>query len=185
VPLSAPRVEGYTVYYYGFLKAGGQFVSDAIGEARYIPKNPKDSYGFAVEKAKSDCLVRCCKILPLFRECWDKEYSDYWKSTYAHEVHVAGENPDRQWRKKGEYARNFNTKPGKEHEGEFRKPPRVEDENAAHIESLRRERLQKAARAYVLRNDSPKKGLDPVIQPDEFVGMEPGDVSMFDDARED
>ena len=177
-------MEGYRVYYHGFLKAHGQFISDAIGEAIYIPKNPKDSYGNAVEKAKSDCLVRCCKVLPLFRECWDKDYADYWRATYAHEVNIPNGNPPRQWRKHGSMTRNYNTKPGIEHEDEFRKPPRVEDENQQHMDAMRAERVRDAARAYVLRDDKPNPNA-PLR--DDFAGHHsdalPADY--YDDARED
>lgn len=136
VPLDKPRLEGRRAIYHGFLKAGGRYIADAIGGCDYIPSNNTMNLDDAVEGAKSDCLVRCCKVLPMFRECWDPEYVDYWKATYAHEVAMPNTRTGRGWKKKGEYMRNFNTKPGKEGESEFRKQPRVEDENNAHIDAI-------------------------------------------------
>lgn len=122
VPLAPPKIDGTKVYYYGFLKAAGRFVADAIGEADFISSNRRDSYGQAVEKAKSDCLVRCCKLLPIFRECWDKEYCDYWKSKYATgDVDRQG-NIVSGWRKKPEYKRQFKQPEAKPYEA---KPLRI------------------------------------------------------------
>jgi hypothetical protein len=136
VPLAAPRVDGNRVLYYGFLKARGQYIADAVGGADYWQKNPMDSYDNGVEKAKSDCLVRCCKALPMFRECWDKDYCDYWKATYAVEVAMPNTKSGRGWKKKGEIARNFDTRPYRAPTSEYHRPARIEDENRKQIEAM-------------------------------------------------
>lgn len=124
VPLAPPRVDGFRVQYYGFLKAAGRFISDAVGGANYVPKNPRDSYDNAVEKAKSDCLVRCCKQLPMFRQCWDKQYADYWLSQYAQEGPERDRNGNLIWQKKPEYKRQFKQAEAKPYHA---KPLRMQD----------------------------------------------------------
>lgn len=136
VPLAAPRVQDNRALYYGFLKARGQYVGDAVGGNPYYPGNAQGSYDNSVEGAKSDCLVRCCKALPMFRECWDKDYGDYWKSLYATEVAMPGTKSGRGWKKNKEAMRNFDVRPGRSGYDEFHKPPRVETENQAHIDSI-------------------------------------------------
>lgn len=136
VPLAAPRVEHNKVLWYGFLKAHGRFVDAAIGEMAYFPGKYRSSYGNSAEGAKSDCLVRCCKSLPMFRECWDKEYADYWKSNYAVDYPDPDNPGEVLWKKRDEAKRNFDIKPGRAHQSEWRKPVRVEDENQAHIDAI-------------------------------------------------
>lgn len=153
IPLAAPRVDGNRVLYYGFLKARGQYIADAVGGADYWAKNPMDSYDNGVEKAKSDCLVRCCKMLPMFRECWDKDYADYWKSTYAVEVAMTNTRSGRGWKKKGEIARNFDTRPDRAPTSEYHRPPRIQDENQRHINAIATEKpLRLEARDEYVEN---------------------------------
>jgi len=184
VPLGVPRVEGNRVLWYGFLKAAGQFVADAVGGQDYFPGNRQMNYDDAIEGAKSDCLVRCCKALPMFRECWDKEYGDYWKATYAEQVRANGGRGDLVWRKKGEAMRGFSGRPDRDPESAFDKPPQVEEENAAHMESLRQERLRAAVKGYVLGNDKPNNPLDTQADLDE---AESGRLmaEQFDDDRKE
>ena len=147
VPLEAPKVSGNKVYYYGFLKARGQFIADAYGEAAYYPGNSNGSYGNSVESAKSDCLVRCCKALPMFRECWDKEYADYWVATYAEKGVTKQSQGKVVWKKKGEAMRDFTMRPDRQSQGEYYRAPRIQDENQAHIEAIASEgTLRLAAR---------------------------------------
>lgn len=136
VPLEPPKVSGNRVYYYGFLKARGQFISDAYGEAPYFPTNNMGSYGNSVESAKSDCLVRCCKALPMFRECWDKEYADYWVATYAEKGVTRQSQGKVVWKKKGIAMRDWTIKPEDQHQSEYRRPPTVEQENQKHIDAI-------------------------------------------------
>jgi len=135
VPLAVPRVQEGRVLYYGFLKAHGRFVADAVGGQSEERQYSKMAYDDAVEGAKSDCLVRCCKALPLFRECWDKEYADYWKSLYADEVAMPTKR-GKGWKKNGTAMRNFDTRPGRLSQGEYSRPPSLDKENQAHIDSI-------------------------------------------------
>ena len=136
VPLGAPRIEDNRVIYYGFLKAHGRFIADAVGGHDYQPKNKGASYDNSVEAAKSDCLVRCCKALPMFRECWDKDYADAWVQQYAEQAAHPWKTGEKIWVKRTDAKRNFDRRPGRASESEWRRPPRVEDENQAHIDSI-------------------------------------------------
>lgn len=136
VPLAAPRVQDNRVLYYGFLKARGQYIGDAVGGSQYYPNNPQGNYDNSVEAAKSDCLVRACKALPMFRECWDKEYADYWKATYAEEGVTRQSQGKKVWKKKGFAMRDFTTRPDRQGQDEYRKIAKVEDENHAHIAAI-------------------------------------------------
>ena len=147
VPLAAPKVSGNRVIYYGFLKARGQYIGDAFGGAEYLPQNRNGNFDNSAEAAKSDCLVRCCKALPIFRECWDKEYADFWKATYAEQVGSNGGRGPRVWRKKGTAMRGFSARPDRDPESEFRKIATVDIENAAHMAAIKEEgRLRIGAR---------------------------------------
>jgi hypothetical protein len=48
----------------------GRFVSQAVGEHTFYTKINL-SYGKAVESAKSNALMRCCKDLGVASELWD------------------------------------------------------------------------------------------------------------------
>ena len=48
----------------------GRFVSQAMGEHSYYTRSSL-SYGRAVESAKSNALMRCCKDLGVASELWD------------------------------------------------------------------------------------------------------------------
>ena len=138
IPLAVPRVQDNRVLYYGFLKARGQYIADAVGGAQYYPNNRQGNYDNSVEAAKSDCLVRCCKALPMFRECWDKEYADYWLASYAEQGVTRASQGQKVWKKKGSAMRDFTMRPDRQSLGEYSRPPRLEDENAKHLAAISR-----------------------------------------------
>lgn len=139
VPLDKPQVKDNRVVYWGFLKARGQYIGDAVGGAQYYPNNSQGSYDNSVEAAKSDCLVRCCKALPMFRECWDKEYADYWVATYAEQGVTRQSKGQKVWKKKDTAMRDFTMRPDRQSQGEYYRAPRVQDEQQRHIDSIARE----------------------------------------------
>lgn len=154
VPLATPQVRDNRVVYYGFLKARGQYVGDAVGGSQYYPNNAQGSYDNSVEAAKSDCLVRCCKALPMFRECWDREYADYWRATYAEQGVTAQSRGQKVWKKKGIAMRDFTTRPERQSQGEMHHAARVVDEQKAHVEAIANEgTLRIAARDVHNEND--------------------------------
>lgn len=136
VPLAQPKTQGNRVVWWGFLKARGQYIGDAVGGCTYIVANSEMNWDDAAEGAKSDCLARCCKALPMFRECWDKEYADYWKATYAQEVAMPRTKSGKGWKKQGAAMRNFDVRPGRAEESEYHRQDRLEDANQAHIDSI-------------------------------------------------
>lgn len=139
IPLAVPRIQDNRVLYYGFLKARGQYIADAVGGSPYYANNPSGSYDNSVEGAKSDCLVRCCKALPMFRECWDREYAEAWKARNAVEVAQSGAKGGKVWKKKGAAMRNFDVRPSRAGESEYARPRRLIDEQQQHIESIQSE----------------------------------------------
>src|SRR5258708_14290766 len=58
IPLDKPAIKDNRVVYWGFLKARGQYIGDAVGGAQYYPNNAQGSYDNSVEEAKSDFVVR-------------------------------------------------------------------------------------------------------------------------------
>lgn len=136
VPLAQPKTQGNRVVWWGFLKARGQYIGDAVGGCTYIVANSEMNWDDAAEGAKSDCLARCCKALPMFRECWDKEYADYWKATYAQEVAMPRTKSGKGWKKQGAAMRHFDVRPERADVSEYRRPERLEDANQAHIDSI-------------------------------------------------
>lgn len=143
VPLERPQIKDNKVYYWGYLKAHGRFIGDAYGEAVYYPNNKAGSYGNSVESAKSDCLVRCCKALPMFRQLWDREFCDYWISLYAETGYTRQSGNQKVWKKKGEAMRDFTRKDGDAHQGEYHRASRLEDENMHHLREITETRTER------------------------------------------
>lgn len=77
------KLQGATVCYRGQLWILGRFVSESIGEAKYVASNPQTSYASAIESAKTDCLTRCCKDLGIGSELWEPGFSRRWVSQHA------------------------------------------------------------------------------------------------------
>jgi hypothetical protein len=139
VPLAAPTIKGNRMCWYGFLKARGQYIADAVGGAAYWANNSNQSYDDAAEAAKSDCLVRCCKALPMFRECWDGEYGEAWKAAHAEQGVTSASGGKKVWKKKGEAMRNFDVRPGRVSQGEYYRPERLVDAQNDHIQAIKGE----------------------------------------------
>lgn len=136
IPLEAPRIKGDRAIWYGFLKCHGRYIESAYGGCTFVPKNREMNEDDAVEGAKSDCLTRCCKVFPLFRNLWNRDFAESWKKEHAQQV----ENPNypgrRVWKKKGAAMKGVEGKPGRGHQSPYRKPARVEDENQAHLDAI-------------------------------------------------
>lgn len=78
LPRRPPAADRGLVVWHGVLVCLGRFVAEAVGESIYRPNNPNDSYPTSVEKAKTDCLTRCCKDLGIAWELWDKKWTAEW-----------------------------------------------------------------------------------------------------------
>lgn len=86
VPQGMPKYDRNTnLILWGFyLIIKGKFVDFAIGQNEYIDTNRNMSYGDAIEGAKSNALMRCCKRLGIGLELWDKDYIQKWKEKYTY-----------------------------------------------------------------------------------------------------
>jgi hypothetical protein len=110
VPLTdSPQMDekGNRVYWRFALKIRGHYITQGIGEARYIPNNPKYSWATAAESAKSDAIPRCCKFLGIASECWDPIFARRFRHEHCVQVPVRvwdrGKNEWQQkkaWRRK-------------------------------------------------------------------------------------
>lgn len=77
----------------------GVFVAEAIGETDYQPDNDRMSYASAAEGCRSNALTRCCKDLGIASVCWDRKWSNTWRSQHC--VQVWRESTKKpQWRRK-------------------------------------------------------------------------------------
>lgn len=76
-------MHGNVMCYKGALFILGRFVSESIGEAKYVANNPQVSYASAVEAAKTDCLTRCCKDLGIAAELWEPAFARRWVAAHA------------------------------------------------------------------------------------------------------
>ena len=85
--------ERHRFYLEGFLFVRGNFISKAIGETKYYPKDRggdnKEDYSLATayEAAKSDCITRCCKDLGIGNETFKPRFVADWKKKYAIRVY--------------------------------------------------------------------------------------------------
>ena len=86
VPQGMPKYDRNTnLILWGFyLIIKGKFVDFAIGQNEYIDTNRTMTYGDAIEGAKSNALMRCCKRLGIGLELWDRDYVEKWKEKYAY-----------------------------------------------------------------------------------------------------
>jgi hypothetical protein len=66
------------VYVDAVLLVRGCYVSEAIGDMVYYPKNEATNFGDAAEGAESAALRRCAKHLGVGLQQWDKNFCDGW-----------------------------------------------------------------------------------------------------------
>jgi hypothetical protein len=62
-----------------------RFASQAIGEGSFFSP---ETIPRAIESAKSNALMRCCKDLGIASELWDRRFVRKWKSARAQEIWV-------------------------------------------------------------------------------------------------
>ncbi|XP_028392066.1 mitochondrial genome maintenance protein MGM101-like [Dendronephthya gigantea] len=67
------------------LFCSGRYVSQAVGEHTFYGQGNM-VYGKAMEAAKSNALVRCCKDLGIASELWDPKFVSDWKDQFAKSV---------------------------------------------------------------------------------------------------
>lgn len=99
IPMGTGAIKGTTVLREFQLMVQGRFISQTAGEADYVPENARMSYATAMESAKSNALMRCCKDLGIASECWDKTFTDQFKKDQCVKVWVQGSKKP-YWRKK-------------------------------------------------------------------------------------
>lgn len=84
----------------------GRFVSQAVGEANYIPNNARMSYATAAEASKSNAIMRLCKDIGIASECWDRKFTEEFKKQLCVKVYRLPKKPKQphkhpwQWRLK-------------------------------------------------------------------------------------
>lgn len=100
-PLSRPKITGNQIIQEWALYANGRFLSYTVGGADYQPTNSRLNWSDATESLKSNALVRLCKDLGMFSECWDHRWTENWKRTYAVKVFVTQKDNSvkAQWRR--------------------------------------------------------------------------------------
>ena len=78
------------------LYAEGRCLAVAKGEQKYMGagggsgENDKMTKGDAMEGVISNALMRCCKMLGMAMECWDRDFTDRWRNTYCFRVWKGG-----------------------------------------------------------------------------------------------
>lgn len=82
-PMTDPKIHGQTIMRVYALYCRGVYVSEAPGECDYHPSNSRMSYATALEAAKSNALVRCCKDLGIASECWDRRFTEAFKAEHC------------------------------------------------------------------------------------------------------
>ena len=67
------------------LFCSGRYVSQSVGEHTFYGQGNM-VYGKAMEAAKSNALVRCCKDLGIASELWDPKFVSDWKDEFAKSI---------------------------------------------------------------------------------------------------
>lgn len=97
--ISEVRWVGGVMYAEFALYAEGRFLSQSTGEQKY-QDNGEMTFGDALEGAKSNALMRCCKDLGVGLECWNREWTDAYRRAACVKVFVKkGDKTAVQWRK--------------------------------------------------------------------------------------
>jgi hypothetical protein len=105
LPIVRIGQDGQTVAVHCRLYAEGRFIAEAVGEADFIPNNSSYTYATAVESAKSNGLMRCCKDIGIASELWDPDFIKEWKAEYAIGVWCSNEKGGKKkklWRLKSD-----------------------------------------------------------------------------------
>lgn len=104
LPKIKPFLQDDVMHYWGALFIRGCFVSEAVGEQKYHASNNNMTKASAIEGAKTDCIVRCCKDLGINYECWDPEFLRQWITDNGIRVVIKPKSGDRKivWRKKSQ-----------------------------------------------------------------------------------
>jgi hypothetical protein len=68
------------------LVINGRVVGWAIGECPYHPKNSRMTYGDAAAGVQSNVLMRLCKPLGIYAECWDARYGEQFRREHCVQV---------------------------------------------------------------------------------------------------
>lgn len=92
------------VYYDGALFIKGRYHARATGEQIYIKNNPNMTWATALEGAKSNCLMRCCKDLGIASELWDPQFIKKYKKEYGLQVWCENQAKQKKlfWRRKSD-----------------------------------------------------------------------------------
>lgn len=125
-PLDKPRFDEQThlIYQHYALIGGGRFLGQAVGEQAYFgPRGDEEgsggmTYGDALEGAKSNALIRCCKDLGVALELWDRRTANALRERIGVEVMVNRRGREvRAWRRRddsplrGEFAASTRPRP--------------------------------------------------------------------------
>ncbi|NOS67940.1 MAG: hypothetical protein HOO67_06305 [Candidatus Peribacteraceae bacterium] len=100
-PIGKPILQsGVVMREYAFY-VDGRFIAEAIGECEYQESNKRMTYAQALEGAKSNALVRCCKDIGIAAECWDKRFVTQFQKDHCVRVWRDRQKYDKpQWRRK-------------------------------------------------------------------------------------
>ena len=98
VPMGKPELRDDVMMREYALIAEGRYVSQAVGEAEYIPSNKRMSYATALEACKSNALMRCCKDVGIAAECWNKHFTEQFKKDHCVQVWRKSQSKP-QWRR--------------------------------------------------------------------------------------
>lgn len=85
----------------------GRTVATAWGEADYHESNVRTSWATALESAKSNALMRCCKDLGVASECWDRKFTERFKARHCVRVQAPDRQGEIQWLWRLETSRRF------------------------------------------------------------------------------
>lgn len=97
--MTAPEEIDGTIMVMYALVVRGAVVAEAPGESDYQPSNPRQSKATAIESAKSNALMRCCKDLGIASQCWDKRWAEAFKDEFCIMVRCQDVRKP-QWRRK-------------------------------------------------------------------------------------
>ena len=99
IPEGQTGIRDNLVYRKYHLVIQGVYMTDAVGCQEYIASNRTMNYGDAVEGARSNALMRCCKHIGMTPELWKPAWIRAWKEQYA-ETYKDSKGKLK-WRRKG------------------------------------------------------------------------------------
>jgi hypothetical protein len=136
LPVGEPLLGAMEVLWRYRLEFRDGTAAEAPGHAKYIKNNADYSYGDALETAKSDAFVRCCKDVGIGLQCWNRDYQIYFMQQYGVRMQSTKDNKW-YWRRKDRPPIAYERQSRDQSEPDYVSRETLDQANRQHFDSLK------------------------------------------------